>query len=164
MAKKDKVKPLIKQAKEKQPIDLQVTRELDRISSMTDYSSSLDQLSIKGMYAYYGSLSPETLTELLKDNTLSALSRTVITTFALASLKNKNSLQAIQYIHDRTFGKVEQKLELSGKNGKPIELGITKREEFKGKLKSLSKEELAELKSTIKTVGDILGDKQDGTK
>jgi hypothetical protein len=126
MAKKTKKKApveVIAQQPPKVPEEAVVMSQIERLSKIgTDYADKLNAGTLKGLYQYFGSLTVAEISAKLKSPSLTAFERSVIIHIAKINSTSKDGMEAIKYLHDRGFGKMETKLEHTGIGGGPIKV------------------------------------------
>lgn len=140
------------------PVEARALSQIERIAKMgLDYGKMFDQTTAKGLYAHYSTLTVAELQAKLKTPTLTALERSVIVHLAKINSTGKDSLNAIQYLHERLFGKVENKTEITGANGGPLKVENDTKVEVERKLTEMSDEELAEFEKNLMGIKGLIG-------
>lgn len=139
------------------PEEAKTLSQIERLARLgTDYGKVFNQESAKGLYAYYGTLTMAELQAKLKTNTLTVLERSVIVHITKINSTGKDSLNAIQYLHERVYGKVENKTEITGANGGPLRIENEAKVDLERKLTEMSEEELAEFEANLTKIKGAL--------
>lgn len=161
--KKKKIEDPIKKAfksKREEPPELPESvsnlPQINRLAQMgVDYGKVFNQETAKGMFSFYGSLTVQELQAKLNTPSITVLERTIIGAIATATGKGRDAMDAKKYIHERTFGKVENKLEHSGLGGGPIKVENENKMELV--IANMTNKELEALNESLDAVESMVG-------
>ena len=120
--------------------------EIDRIADAKKLAKRYNHVHLNGLYVKYMSMTLDQLNNEAKNNKgLTATELGIIKNIS-NSLKGEKTLDHLRYAQEKTFGKSPDVIELSGLDGKPIEIKAA------DTVQALDEKSLAKLKQTLLSV------------
>jgi hypothetical protein len=142
------------------PEEAKVLSQIERIAQLANSTNALKYGPevITGLYTHFSAMTTEELTAKLKSKTITALEKSIIVNIAKINTTGKDSMSALEYMHERIFGKMENKTSITGANGGPIQIQNKNKEVLEAKLSQMSDEELEKFEKNLSAMEALLGD------
>ena len=130
------------------------TPQLDRLSSPKSYANELGNNDLKGLLTLISKMTMQEIASKVKDKNLTGAEYKAFSAFIRsASHKDKDQFSFMKYVDDRTYGKVPDIIEHTGKtDSAPIEINM--KSTTVSAISNMTKEELINLKKISQSIID----------